>query len=90
MDIKIKNKNNKTFRQNGIRLYRCPCGFDKMRWVPNGTRSGSRMYSAMCAGCGDIIHSMSCSHTSVADFKDAWNKHMRTRQEQENGQIDEK
>lgn len=80
----------KTFRQNGVRLNRCPCGADKMTWIPGTpTSEGSKMYHAMCDGCGDIVIGMSSSGQGVWSFKDAWNRHMAKRQEQASGVITE-
>lgn len=83
-------KKAKTFRQDFVRLNRCPCGADKMTWIPATINTdGTKMYHAMCDGCGDIVSNHSCSARSIHHFKDAWNSHMAKRQEQANGNITE-
>jgi len=79
----------KTFRQDFVRLNRCPCGADQMGWIPGTpTKDGTKMYHAICEGCGDIVTGTSCSGKGVHMYKDAWNRHMAKRQEQAGGSIE--
>lgn len=89
MGIFSSKKDNKTQRHEGVKLNRCPCGAKGVDWIPNGmTEEGTRLYSPMCPGCGDIVN-VATPDRWVNKIAKQWNAHMKIRQDQEGGQIDE-
>lgn len=76
-------KESLTFKQDGVKYVRCPCGADKAVTIPAGIGEDSRrLYYAMCEGCGDIIRTESGS-PDMEEHRAVWNTHMAARQAEE-------